>query len=219
MFEAISKLAQRMGFKEESQLYQKRSKDLLDKMIKTFWNGEKFVCFTDTKRELVDEENIALYQPIILGKRLPREIRDKIGKAVGNPDTFFMETGFASESKKSPYYDVTFGAFMLGTILAPVQLMMTVGLYNAGQREVALKNAYNWCEKCLEVGPQTIMQSPPQKDPKPSGARPILPPMKEGVRMMPGWYSSWGAAVFLILGAMLYNDSSNKSLTERSGQA
>jgi hypothetical protein len=206
MFEAIAKLAARMGKHEEARAYDIRSKELLDTMIKVYWNGAKFVCFMDTTREVVDEESIAVYQPIILGKRLPEQIRRKIGEAAGNTDTFFMPAGFASESQQSRYYDVTYGSFMLGTILAPVQLMMTVGLYNAGEKEVALKNAYNWCERSLEVGPQTIVQSPPQKDPRPTGFKPVLPPFKGG-RMMPGFYSSWGAAVFLVLGAMLYNDS------------
>jgi hypothetical protein len=206
MFEAIAKLASRMGKHEEAEAYGVRSKELLDAMIKVYWNGDKFVCFMDTTREIVDEESIAVYQPIILGKRLPEQIRRKIGEAVGNADTFFMPAGFASESQQSRYYDVTWGSFMLGTILAPVQLMMTVGLYNAGEKEVALKNAYNWCEHSLKVGPQTIVQSPPQKDPRPTGFKPVLPPFKGG-RMMPGFYSSWGAAVFLVLGAMLYNDS------------
>jgi hypothetical protein len=204
LMECCGKLAQRLGKEDESNRWLERSKAMLDKMIRTFWNGDKFVCIKEDTREVVDEDSIAVYQPIILGKRLPQEIREKIGKAVHDPETFFMPWGFASESQKSPYYDVTYGSFMLGTILAPVQLMMTVGLYNAGQIDVALHNARNWCEKSLEIGPQTVVMSPPQKNPKPTGARPVLPP-RTGTRYPPGGFGSWGAVVFLILGNMLYN--------------
>ena len=203
LMEGCGKLALRLGKEKESETWLNRSKAMLDKMLKTFWNGEKFVCFKADTGEIVDEESIAVYQPIILGRRLPPEIATKIGKAVGDPERFFMPAGFASESLQSPYYDVTYGSFMLGTLLAPVQLMMTVGLYTAGQEEVALANARNWCERALETGPQTIMMSPPQKDPRPTGAKPVLKP--RGARPAPGGYGSWGAAVFLVLGSLLYN--------------
>ncbi|MDR1531614.1 MAG: hypothetical protein LBS62_05420 [Clostridiales bacterium] len=205
LMECCGKLAARLGKPEESEAWQSRSETMLAQMVDKFWNGEKFVCFKPDTGEVVDVESIAVYQPIILGKRLPAVIREKIGKAVHNPDTFFMPAGFASESQQSPLYDVTYGSFMLGMILAPVQLMMTVGLYNAGQVDVALHNARNWCEKSLEVGPQTIVASPPQKDPKPTGARPVLPPLPKNVRMIPGGFGSWGAVVFLVLGNMLYH--------------
>ena len=214
LMEGCAKLAARLGKDGESAQWQSRSTEMLEKMIDKFWNGEKFICLksnyddaTDTySYEVVDTESIAVYQPIILGKRLPKEIRDKIGAAAHDPETFFTPAGFASESQSSPLYDVTYGAFMLGRVLAPVQLMMTVGLYNAGQTEVALHNARNWCEHALEVGPQTVVMSPPQKNPKPTGARPVLPNMPDNPRMrMPGGFGSWGAVVFLILGNMLYN--------------
>jgi hypothetical protein len=203
VMEGCGKLAQRLGLTAESETWLKKSKTMLDSMIATYWNGQKFICRMNGTGEIVDEESIAVYQPIILGKRLPPEIAEKIAKTVGDPAKFFMPAGFASESQLSPYYDVTNGPFMLGTILAPVQLMMTVGLYMAGQKEVALKNAFNWCEACLEVGPQTIMRSPPQKNPPKPVAKPVLPPFKEGYKPFPGGYSSWGAAVFLVLGSLL----------------
>ncbi|MCE5344424.1 MAG: hypothetical protein LLF96_12700 [Eubacteriales bacterium] len=204
--EGCAKLAGRLGKTDEAAAWMRRSETMLKLMIQTFWNGEKFICFKEDTREVVDVESIAVYQPIILGKRLPREIAEKIGKAVSRPDTFFTPFGFASESKASELYDVTYGSFMLGLLLAPVQLMMTVGLYDAGQKEVALANARNWCEKSLEVGPQTVVFGSPQSNPKPTGARPVFP-MPDGKRRMPpGTFGSWGAVVFLILGNMLYHE-------------
>ncbi|MDR1570670.1 MAG: hypothetical protein LBS72_09310 [Oscillospiraceae bacterium] len=209
LMEGCGKLAAKLGKAEESEDWLRRSKEMLERMLRTLWNGEKFICIKEDTREIIDVESIAVYQPIILGKRLPQEIRDKIGKAVFNPDTFFTPGGIASESQLSPLYDVTYGSFMLGMILAPVQLMMTVGLYNAGQTEAALANARNICEASLEVGPQTIFRSPPQPNPKPTGARAVLPPFKPGQRMLPGGYGSWGAGVFMVLGNMLYHAEAN----------
>ncbi|MDR2657170.1 MAG: hypothetical protein LBB86_05015 [Oscillospiraceae bacterium] len=204
LMEACGKLAKRLGRDAESAEWLSKSKTMLEKMLRTLWNGRKFICIKEDTREILDVESIAVYQPIILGMRLPEEIRNAIGRAVYDPETFFTHTGFASESQKSPLYDVTYGSFMLGMILAPVQLMMTVGLWNADQKDVAAANARNILEAALDVGPQTIFRSLPQKNPKPTGARAVLPPMKEGMRWMPGGYGSWGAGVFLILGSLLW---------------
>jgi hypothetical protein len=225
LMECCGKLAGRLGRRPEAERWGARSEEMLKKMLEKFWNGEKFVCFKPDTGEIVDTESIAVYQPIILGMRLPEQVREKIGRAVARADTFFMPAGFASESQRSPLYDVTYGSFMLGMVLAPVQLMMTVGLYNAGQTEVALRNARNWCERALEAGPQTVVMSPPQKNPMPTGARPVLPlPPKDPRKMMPGGFGSWGAVVFLVLGNMLYNATLSASAdsvasAERSASA
>jgi neutral trehalase len=206
--EACGLLAGRLGKAEESENWLRKSKKLLDDMISLFWNGEKFICLLDGTHEVVDEESIAVYQPIILGKRLPKEIIDKIADTVGDPEKFFTPNGFASESQQSEYYDVTTGAFMLGRILAPVQLMMTLGLYNAGRKDVALKNAVNWCDQMQNTGPETVVQSPPQKrPPKETGAKPVFPTG----RRVPGSFCSWGAVVYLLIGALLGNEESERS--------
>jgi len=205
--ESCSKFADKLGLVDESAAWQKRSTELLNKLVGNLWNGEKFICRLDETHEVIDVESIAVYQPIILGKRLPKEVIDKIADKVGREDTFLMPNGFASESQLSEYYDVTNGAFMLGTILAPVQMMMTVGLYMAGRKDVALENCRRWCEMSLEFGPQVIAPSPPQKNPpSPPEGRAVL---ARGGRRTPGSYSSWGAPVFLVLANLLYEEEKN----------
>jgi putative isomerase len=205
LMESCSMLAERLGKTTEADIWMEHSKDMLDKMIESFWNGEKFVCIKEDTREVLDVESIALYQPIILGDRLPDGIAAKIAQKVSDSDTFFMPYGFASESRLSELYDVTYGSFMLGLILAPVQFMMTIGLYNAGHKDIALQNARNWCDKCLEVGPQTVMIGPKQENPRPTGANSVFS-MGDEARRPPGIFGSWGAAVFLALGNMLYHE-------------
>jgi hypothetical protein len=207
LMEVCGKFAHKLGKQDEGDKWLERSKDMLDKLIKTFWNGEKFVCRIDGTHEIVDTESIAVYQPIILGKRLPKEIIDKIADAVGDTSKFLVPNGIASESQQSEFYDVTNGAFMLGTLLAPVQLMVNVGLYNAGRADVALKAIENWFALTPEMGPQVIMPSPRQENPPPvpEGTKPVLGGEGRGP-MVPAGYCSWGAAVFLVLGSILYDE-------------
>jgi hypothetical protein len=204
--EACGLMAKKLGRTEEGENWLNKSKEMLDRMLKAFWNGNKFICLMDTTHEVIDEESIAVYQPIILGKRLPRDIIDKIADAVGDEDKFLTPNGFSSESMLSEYYDTQHGAFMLGTILAPVQMMMTVGLYMAGRKDVALRNIINWCEKSLEEGPQVIMPSPPmKKEKKAPGAKAVLG-MDKNAKPIPGGYCSWGCPVFLVLANLLYEN-------------
>jgi hypothetical protein len=90
---------------------------------------------------------------------------------------------------------------MMGMIIAPVQLMMTVGLYNAGKTELALEASRRWAEMCLELGPTTVTRDVDNKKsavvPKilPEGESPVFPQNL----FIPGGMSSWGAAVFLVL--------------------
>jgi len=205
--EACSKLAEKLGYSVEAEEWMERSKAMLQKMIEVFWNGEKFICVLDKTGEVVDEESIAVYQPIILGKRLPQEIIEKIAATISNPEMFYTEDGFTSESMKSRHFDTGSGAFVLGVIGAPMQLLLTVGLYNAGCKELALKNAYNWCEKALAMGPQTSRRDLYTPTPPPfEGYIPIF-----SLTPLPGCFSSWGPAVFLVLGQLLYNDLEERS--------
>ena len=204
--EACGKLAAGLGLKAESEAWQARSEEMLKKMIDKFWNGQKFVCLLDKTHEIVDVESIAVYQPIILGKRLPQEIIDKIADALAEPGSFLTQFGFVSESMKSKDYDVTSGAFMRGTILAPVQCMIIVGLYNAGKTELALKAAAAWCDEALVSGPQAVSRRAPViGTPAPLAENPVMP-----AKTSPASLSSWGPAVFLILAPML------KDIGERS---
>lgn len=197
--EACGKLALRLGRDSESEEWLARSRQMTEKMIDTFWNGEKFICMLDTTHEIVDEDSIAVYQPIILGKRLPGEIIDKIADTLGDAERFRTPFGFVSESMKSRLYDVTSGAFMLGTIMAPVQCMIITGLYNAGKTELACKVAADWCDEAIVSGPQAISRRAPLAgSPKPQAERPVLP-----AKTPPAGLSSWGPAVFLILASML----------------
>lgn len=204
--EICGKLAGMLGLAEKRTYWLEESEKMLDALIKTFWNGEKFVARLTKTHEVVEYDSIAAYQPIILGKRLPQHIIDKITSAVCNPHTFFTSRCFVSESLESDYYDVN-GPFMMGMILAPVQLMMIVGLYNAGKTELALTAARRWTDMCLELGPTTVTRDVDSVRSKvvpkilPEGEQPIYP---QGHRV-PGSLSSWGAAVFLVLAELADN--------------
>ena len=198
--EACGRIAAQLGRAEESERHLADSKAMLDAMLKAFWDGEKFICLTDGDHEVIESESICTCQPIILGKRLPQEIIDKLAETIADPERFFTPHGLATESRQSPYYDGGMGGFVLGMPIAPVQLMLTLGLYLAGKTELAVRCAEIWLDEGLtDAGPLTVYRDPvpvPQDDG--SGFPPVFP----GTRW-PGGICTWGCAVFLILGEML----------------
>jgi hypothetical protein len=195
LMEAASKLAGKLGKTEEAEKWMSESKTMLDLMIKTFWNGEKFIARKAVSHEVIDTETIAVYQPVILGKRLPGEIIDKIAARLDNEETFLSlsEGGLHSESKKSPFYTIG-TAFMMGRVLAPVQLMLCIGLFNAGRKELAKKIAAAYCDWVLENGILVF-----NRDAIGAGdPAAIVPPVNPGED-----WASWAASMFIALSRLL----------------
>jgi hypothetical protein len=197
MLEMLSKMARKLGKDAEADAYMADAKKLLDDLITIFWNGEKFVCRMVGTHEIVDFDSIAMYQPIILGKRLPREIIDKIAAKLEDPETFFSEKdgGLYSESRKSPFFSIG-TAFMMGRMLAPVQFMMALGLYKAGKKELALKIAKAFCDWTMEKGLTVMEIEIPESEKDPLSIVPQI--------FVPGCgWASWSGAIFLTLARLL----------------
>ena len=92
------------------------------------------------------------------------------------------------------------GGFVLGMPICPVQLLLTIGLYTAGKKELAVRCAEIWLEEGLknEAGPITVYREPVPVPEDGSGFEPVFTGDK-----LPGGISTWGCAVFLILAEML----------------
>jgi glycogen debranching enzyme len=192
--EAASRLAEKLGKKTEAGRWMADSKTLLEKILKNFWNGEKFICRIAGTNEIVDTESIAMYQPLILGNRLPAEVIEKMAAKLGDPAHFLTKEGLASESRQSPFYTIG-TSFMLGRILSYVQLILVTGLYNSGKKDLAKKIAGIYCDFTLKAGLVAMVRNDdlPANDPLA-----IVKPSVPGN----GW-SSWSSAIFLVLCRML----------------
>ena len=199
--EVCGRLARIMGHPDEAEEHFARSRELIDRMVRTLWNGDQFVCILEQSGRVLCSRSICNYIPIILGRRLPRSIIEKMTRDLMNPDKFYTDHGFRSESLDSPLYDPSSpGPFALGMCMAVSQLLMTVGLYEAGEKDAALQNAKNWCELSLQRGyPVTdiIEKDQPSKKKK-TGAT-----VFNATTKYPGKFNSWGTAVFFVLGDIL----------------
>ncbi|NLT39679.1 MAG: hypothetical protein GXX89_04365 [Clostridiales bacterium] len=202
--EVCGHLARRLGKNAEADYWFEFSDRMLKDMIDYLWDGEKFVVKHDITGEIPPSHSIGLFQVVMLGKRLPQHITDKLVAALADKSRFNAPQGFTLEAMDSPYYDVRGKAMCLGRIFGMANFYAIYGLYQSGEIDFALERARNWAEEAVEYGPQTIMPSPPQ----------TWEPMKIEGKVFdclptvypPAGLSSWGCGTYLNIANMLDDD-------------
>ncbi|RIJ50824.1 hypothetical protein D1614_02565 [Maribellus luteus] len=172
-------LAKKFNKPEEAKKWQEKSDKLLDLMIEKTWNGERFIT-TEIDKNTVNEKSQSLlaYHPIILGKKLPIEIRTQLINDL-KTEGYLTEWGLASENLKSPFFNED--GYWRGPIWAPSTMIVVDGLNACGEHEFAKEIAQRYIDLCVK-----------------SGFRENFNPITgEGLRDAS---FSWTASVFLILG-------------------
>ena len=149
--EALSEMALRLGYTQEAEDWNKKSNLILDEMINKMWNGDRFVALFPDTEEAFSTDSLCAYQPLILGQRLPQPVIDKMAADLSIEDDFLTKFGVASERLSSPYMDVLTG-WTAGPIIAPMQLQMVVGLYEAGKKELSREIANRYCTTIAKGG-------------------------------------------------------------------
>ena len=182
-FEALGDIALMLNKpKAEADRWYARSKEIIDKMLKAFWNGERFVAFTPFEKEIVATESYAYYLPIMLGKRLPQEVIDKLADDLSKEGDLLTPYGLASE-KLSSSTDFRLGGKMaLGYVLPPTNIIIALGLKEAGKPELAKLIANRYLKAVKDMGPVMLIN-----------------PFRGGGR--PG--GSWAPCAYMILASML----------------
>ena len=148
---ACSTLARRAGRPAEEADWKRRADALLHTLVTEFWNGERFV--TRLNGEIVPSQSLACYIPLMLGDKLPAEIVDKCAEVLTEEGNFLSCMGLCSESMRSPLCHWGWH-FVLGRVIAPQQMYITVGLWLAGKKEEARLIARRWMDTVAEKGPR-----------------------------------------------------------------
>ena len=149
--EELSILAEQLSYPKEAKEWKAKSRELMDKMIKTFWNGKKFVT-RRTSDGMVNTKSQSLmsYLPIVLGKRLPDNIYKKMVEDLKIEGYLLTPYGLASESPQSPTYHTD--GYWQGPIWAPTIVIICQGLRDGGEEELARMIAERYCNTCLKSG-------------------------------------------------------------------
>jgi putative isomerase len=146
--EALGKLAERLGRDGEAAEWFSRAKKMLDVLVRDFWNGEKFISRISTSHKIVETDTVEVYVPMMLGRRLPREIIDKMADDLADPEKYYTKIGFRSAPKQ--YRD---GKPVPNYILGFTQIRLIPGLYEVGKKELARNVLIGFCEQNLKELP------------------------------------------------------------------
>ena len=193
LMETISVLAKKsFSYQDKAEGWIARAKKLTDVIVNEYWDGEKFI--SKVRGNPVDSLSLVNYEPIILGKRLPQHIIDKVAEKLTQKDLWLTDIGLASESMQSEIQ--TFGvSFVLGRVVGPLNMMLSVGLQAAGKQKEADIIARRFCDHVANEG--IILGYAPYNFYKHNGekARQQIPPIQADA-----WpWSPWTANCFLTM--------------------
>lgn len=187
--DVLSRLAHALGREDESRCWKSRTEELIQKMLKTYWNGESFIARQGMHMENeVDCEALQAYVPLILGDRLPKQVRQTMIAKLCEEDKFFTPYGLATEALDSTRMELSY-AWTRGTINAPNQFVMTIALGNCGETELASKVANAYCDNLAKYGPTQHFN--------PFTGAPVDPFGFFQLQYQP--WTSWASCVFLVL--------------------
>ena len=140
--EAQARLGRLLG-KDEAVCagFEARSKEMVQKIIKAFWDGEKWTAYNSDTGKRSATETISLMSALILGKRLPQDIIDKTVATLWAKGKYLTPYGLATEALDSPYFN---HAFAQGSIIPPAQLIFCLALEACGRFDLAKEAGLNY---------------------------------------------------------------------------
>ncbi|MDN5285806.1 MAG: hypothetical protein JWR38_2080 [Mucilaginibacter sp.] len=149
--DVLSDIARKLGKVKEADQWKQKADETLKKMIVTFWDGEKFISKSAiTGKHNEQSESLMSYLPIVLGERLPVNIRNKMVADLKKPGYLVTPYGIASESPQSKLYNPD--GYWRGPIWAPTTLLIIDGLKSLKENDFAKELAKSFCNTCNKNG-------------------------------------------------------------------
>jgi glycogen debranching enzyme len=103
----------------------------------------------DNGQEL-ESESLLLYMPLVLGKRLPIAVQEKLVEGLTRHGRFRTSYGFSSEALTSEYY--TPDGYWRGPIWAPTSMLLAEGLDSIGEHRIARDLRVDFCKMVQRSG-------------------------------------------------------------------
>lgn len=131
--DVLAEVATVLGYETEAQRWSARADRQLDLLRDRLWNGRQFVVRRGGDGATARTGGSQLFLlPLVLGHRLPVEVRDCVLEDV---DANLTQHGVASESPSSPLYEAD--GYWRGPIWAPTTYLIIDGLRSCGRSDLA----------------------------------------------------------------------------------
>ena len=151
LYDTLADLAVMIGREDEASALKKKSRDLINNMIKIYWNGERFIGRVHGDHDhIIDDTSLLFYRPLVLGDRLPAEIVDKMAADLSKEGFYLTPYGLSVEALISPEYSrASFGNGGIGT---SENMLIATGLFFAGKKELAQEIARRFVDGVVNGG-------------------------------------------------------------------
>lgn len=146
--EMLATMADWLGKKDEAQKWTEKKQTQLDNLLRQAFRDDHFWSTVNNTRMVDGSDSLLNYIPIILGKRLPEEIRQVLVKDLQVGGKFLTDYGLATEAIQSPDYNPD--GYWRGPIWAPSTYLIFDGLLNAGEKKLAQTIAQRFCDMCVK---------------------------------------------------------------------
>jgi glycogen debranching enzyme len=134
----------------QDETWRAKAENLQKLLIETLWTGETFCArLVDDPERVLPGQNLIQFMPLLLGRRLPRDIAEKLVVRLADGG-FITEWGPATESPQSPLYEDD--GYWRGPIWAPTTLLLWDGLRRQGEMELAREIAEKFCSLASKNG-------------------------------------------------------------------
>jgi len=146
--EGLAFIAKTLGKKTAALGWETRSKNQIEALLKQGVQNEHFFAPLDGKTDAPESASLLNYIPLVLGQRLPEEIRKTLADDLAPGGEFLTEWGLATEGIHSPKY--TPDGYWRGPIWAPSTYLIFDGLLHAGEKKLARTIAERFCDLCAQ---------------------------------------------------------------------
>lgn len=119
-------------------------------LFERLWTGETFGArLAGAPDRILPGENLIQFMPLLLGARLPAEMREKLVARLVSRG-FITAWGPATESLNSPFYEDD--GYWRGPVWAPTTLLLWDGLRRQGEIELTREIAEKFCSLASKSG-------------------------------------------------------------------
>jgi len=143
----LSEVAGELGKADEASRWRERADALLEALMDELWCDDHFVARLASDGSPVESQSLIPWLPLILGERLPGEVRNCLKRGM---EGHLTEWGLATERVDSPNYIAD--GYWRGPIWAPSTFLAVAGLDRAGYGELADTVAERFVRLCDKSG-------------------------------------------------------------------
>lgn len=145
--DTLSGMAGALGYPEEAKAWTSRANALFERLMQVLWQDDHFVARLGLTGKVVESRSLIPHIPIILGQRLPMEVREHLR---GHIESHLTEWGLSTERIDSPLYSDD--GYWTGPIWAPPTVLAVDGLSRCGFDDLADEIAVRFCRLCAKSG-------------------------------------------------------------------